>query len=303
LKTWNDWQVCVRKNFLELDRLGKIETALFTRQELVTGVGALPFYCGVHPESNCCFTHKIGLPKHPDTLVPTPIAPYQLEFIDTISNTNHREFHVNKSRQIGFTEIMLRILQYRGFNKYKGKLNIIIAGTREKTTKHIFGRFVALYDNIPQEIERKEGNLGLRLRDGTEFIGLPASPEAITGLTKIGAIFVDEAAKFNLIDDQPVMNAVKPIVDINRSDLFLISTPKGRRGFFYNIDIEENSFLKLKYNIWHGVPWIYTKERAEEMLKDPTVDGEQEYLNQYTTSRSSIFGSDYTEEEYEAEVY
>jgi len=268
----------------------------------VTGIGSIQFYCGGHPESNCCFTHKIGLPRHPDTLIPTPLAPYQLEFLNEITNTKRREFHVNKSRQIGFTEIMLRVFQYRGFNKYRGKLNIIIAGTREKTTKHIFGRFKNLYDNIISEVSHSD-TLSLKLNDGTEFIGLPASPEAITGLTKIGGIFVDEAAKFNLIDDQPVMNAVKPIVDTNMSDLFLISTPKGRRGFFYNIDIQENDFKKLKYNIYHGVPWIYTKERAMEMLKDPTVDGEQEYLNQYTTSRSSIFGSDYTEEDYEAEVY
>lgn len=251
----------------------------------------------------CCLQHFVGLPRHPSTLEPTPMAPYQMEFHYTIEHTRHHEFHVNKSRQIGFTEMMIREFQHRGFNKYAGKLNIIIAGTREKTTKKIFDRFTSLYEKFDHLIAKREGALDFTLLDGTEFLGLPASAEAITGLTKVGGIFVDEAAKFNLVDDQPVMNAIKPIVEINRSDLFLVSTPKGRRGFFYNIDTEENSFMKLKYNIWHGVPWIYSKEEAEAMLKDPTVDAEQEYLNQYTTSRSSVFGSAFPEEQYETEEY
>lgn len=302
MSDWNNWLVSLNIPRHQ-DRTDIIRNALQEKPREGNLV-EMPFFCGRQvQEQNCCLEHLVGLPLHPSTLQPTPLAPYQMEFFHTITNSPHHEFHVNKSRQIGFTELMIRIFQYYGFNKYARKLNIIVAGTREKTTKKIFDRFSSLYDKFGHLISRREGALNFRLIDGTEFLGLPASAEAITGLTKVGGIFVDEAAKFNLVDDQPVMNAIKPIVEINRSDLFLVSTPKGRRGFFYNIDMEENSFLKLKYNIWHGVPWIYSKEEAERMLKDPTVDAEQEYLNQYTTSRSSIFGSEFPEEDVELEEY
>jgi len=99
------------------------------------------------------------------------------------------------------------------------------------------------------------------------------------------------------------LSAIKPIVETNRSDLYLISTPRGRRGFFYEIDESENDFKKLKYDIFRAKNWIYTEEEANAMLKDPTVDAEQEYLNQYTTSRASIFGSDFKEEDFPEEIF
>ena len=40
----------------------------------------------------------------------------------------------------------------------------------------------------------------------------------------------------------------------------------------------------------HAVTVIYTKEEAELKLQRIDVDVEQEYLNQYATSRDSIFG-------------
>ena len=101
---------------------------------------------------------------------------------------------------------------------------------------------------------------------------------------------MDEAAKWNLQDDQPVMNAIMPIVDINKSDLFMISTPKGPRGFFYNIDMDDNDFLKFKSDIWEAVDQIYTDEEAKVMLEDRITDVDQEYLNKYTTGRDSIWG-------------
>ncbi len=229
---------------------------------------------------------------------------YQVAFYKTTVSSRRRKFHINKSRQIGFTELVLRILQYEAFHKYKNYRLLIIAGTREKTTKKIIARMYKLFAEIEFTIE-EHSDLIIKLRNGTVIEGLPASSDSIRGDTKIKAIFVDEAAHFNLVDDSVVMDAVMPIVRTNKSDLFLISTPRGRRGFFYNVDEGEpdKSFHKLKYPIWTAVGTIYTKQEAKDMLADPTVDADQEYLNKYTTSRSSVFGDAFTEGEHEQEVY
>lgn len=252
------------------------------------------------PDSFEEFNQFIGLPRHPATFHKQDLAPYQTQFWEKILNTKYHKFHVNKSRQIGFTEIILRILAFQSFHKYKGGKIMIIAGTREKTTKKIMNRFKELYKVIPHTIEKSD-DLTIHLKNGTVIEGLPANSESIRGDTKIKAIFIDEAAHFNRVDDSVVMDAILPIVRTNKSDLFLISTPKGRRGFFYEIDESENDFMKFKYDIWVGVPWIYSKEDAELMLNDPSVDAEQEYLNQYTTSKYSIFGSDFDTDDFEPE--
>lgn len=242
------------------------------------------------PQDFVKFNELIGLPRHPHTREPTQLMACQINFFKSINNTGYRKFHLNKSRQAGWTECILRILAFRCFNKYAGGKIVILAGTREKTTKKIMYRFRDLFRNIPQSIKKASDSLIVELTNGTVIEGLPASAEAITGDTKINCIFMDEAAKWNLQDDQPVMNAIMPIVDINKSDLFMISTPKGPRGFFYNIDMDDNDFLKFKSDIWEAVDQIYTDEEARVMLEDRITDVDQEYLNKYTTGRDSIWG-------------
>jgi len=101
------------------------------------------------------------------------------------------------------------------------------------------------------------------------------------------------------------MNAIEPIVLTNKSDLYLVSTPRGQRGFFYEIGISENDFKKLQYDYTCAIGWIYSKEDMEQELTRTDLDVDQEYRCQYTSSRSSIFGviSDEATEEYEAEEY
>ena len=235
------------------------------------------------------FNDLIGLPRHPSTLEPMELMSYQKEFFNDIDNTDYHKFHVNKSRQIGFTELILRILAYRCFNKYAGGNILIIAGTRELTAKVIMQRFKNLFYNISHEIVNSS-DISLELRNGTVITAYPSNSDSIRGLTKISSIFLDEAAHFNLIDDSKVMDAVQPIADTNKSDLFMISTPNGPKGFFYDIYITDNDFLKFEYDIWEAVGWIYSRSKAQEMLQDPIHDTDQEYLNKFTTGRDSIWG-------------
>ena len=134
---------------------------------------------------------------------------------------------------------------------------------------------------------------------------LPSNSEAIRGYTKIRAIIVDEAAHFGLVDDRVVWDAIEPIVMTNKSDLFLVSTPRGQRGFFYDISISENDYKKLHYDFNNAIGWIYTREEMEEELKRTDIDVDQEYRCQFTSARNSIFGviTDDSTEEYEAEEY
>lgn len=253
------------------------------------------------------FNERIGLPLDPQTYEPKPLTPYQVEFFTAIDASKYHRFHINKARQMGFSELILRIAAYRAVcNKYRGKSIKIIAGTRSQATKKLMDRLKDFFKTHPELVNREESkhDLKLVLTNGATFEGLPANPEAITGDTKIACIIMDEAAKWDLVDDQPVLNSIMPIVKTNRSDLFMFSTPKGPRGFFYEIeqnhDIEEWQYFK--YDIWRTEGNLYTKEQIEKILKDPTIDVEQEFLNGYTTGRNNIF-STFKASGFEAEVY
>jgi len=237
------------------------------------------------------FNNRIGLPKHPATYESMKLMPFQNSFFKIIDTTRYHKFHINKARQMGFSELILRIIAYRSDNKYRGKQIKIIAGTRKNATIKLMNRLKELFRNYPNEIENSGNDLYLELKNGTTYEGIPANPEGLTGDTKIRCIVMDEAAKWDLIDDLPVLNSIMPIVETNKSDLFLLSTPKGKRGFFYKLDLADNDFMKMKYDIWQTKNYLYTSEEIEKMLADKTIDVEQEYLNQYTAGSTNVFGT------------
>lgn len=251
------------------------------------------------------FNVRIGLPAHVKTGLPTQLAPFHLAYFETIEKMSPRfhKFHLNKSRQSGWSEIHLRIFAYRGFHKYAGKQCRIIAGTRGALAEKLITRLRNCFANIPEVVENNSDSMYLELKNGTVYEGLPANPEASTGDTQISAWLLDESAKWDLKDDQPVMNSILPLVRSNRADLFMISTPKGPRGFFYDIDMDrqnEDEWFKTKSNIWETEGFLYTHEEIQKMLNDPRIDAAQEYLNQYTVGRNSIFGTDFPSTDSEA---
>ena len=273
---------------------------------LTEELSKLKFWCGkTIPKTNCCFSHIVGMPSHTHTLNEMKFMPHKEDLVKQACTNKHTKFQVNKSRQIGLTEIVLRIIQYLAFTKYAGGRIMVIAGTREKTTKKVMDRLKLLFQNMPELLVPNTSSMNLEMTNGTQFEGFPSNSDAIRGDTKIRAIVVDEAAHFNLTDDSVVMNAIEPIVLTNKSDLYLVSTPRGQRGFFYDIGIGENDFKKLQYDYTCAIGWIYSKEDMEQELTRTDLDVDQEYRCQYTSSRSSIFGviSDEATEEYEAEEY
>jgi len=239
------------------------------------------------------FNKKVGLPHHPEApYSEMPLMPYQNAFFKTVETTRYHKFHINKARQMGFSELILRLIAFRSDNRYKGMKVKLMAGTRSSTTVKLMDRLKLLFSiNYEDEIANGGDSLFLELKNGTSYEGLPANPEALTGDTKIRCIVMDEAAKWDLQDDLPVMNSIMPIVDTNHSDLFLLSTPKGKRGFFYKFDLEDNDFMKLKYDIWQTENYLYSTEKIGKFLANKTIDVDQEYLNQYTAGSANVFGT------------
>lgn len=265
------------------------------------------------PDDFVKFNELIGLPKHPHLNNPLPLMPYQKEFFKDIHPTRQVKFHINKSRQMGFSEIVLRIIAYHSFHKYKGKQIIIIAGTGERlTAKKLMYRLKQLYENIPHDVAgwtpgHRVTQIGayneLILKNGTMIQALPSNSGAIRGDTKIGAIVMDEAAHFDAVDDSPVMDSIGPIVFTNQSDLFMLSTPNGRRGFFYNLSRDPQDYIPRVYSYRETIGFLYTEEDWDRELSRTDIDVDQEYKNQFTTTRSSYFGSDFAIGEHETEDY
>ena len=258
---------------------------------------------GSYPRLFCCFTHVVGLPRHPATNEEMPLTDYQVECFERIDAETrcpdgvpllewlrrHHFFHLNKGRQMGFTEIFLRIIQFYCLTRYAGRNVGIISGTSIALSKKNLRRFKALYKNVPKLITERT-RVTIKMVNGTIIEAFPASEEAITGDTKYACIYMDEAAKWDMVDDSPVFNSIMPLCRTNGADLFVASTPKGPVKMFFRIHRDPQEFVKLKYIIWRTEGNLYTRPEIENMLATSTEDPAQEYMGEFSIGADSVFG-------------
>jgi len=301
-----------------MEQTGYGETGI----ELCKELSKLPFTCGndtlhlekpdTYQDEGCCLTHTVGLPRHPATDEEMTLTPFQVDFVIKIIKATAaptlkqykkkfkealneykrlaHKFHINKGRQMGFTEIVLRLIQFFCFSRYAGRNVGIIAATTGKLAKKDLRRFARLFRNIPSTVKTWVKGTTMELVNHTIIEAFSASEEALTGDTKYACIFMDESAKWTLVDDTPVFNSVLPIVRTNGSDFFLVSTPKGPVKMFYEIHKNPEDFIKFEYFIEETIGNLYTQEQVDNMLSTSKEDPDQEYHGKFKAGRDSIFG-------------
>ena len=71
--------------------------------------------------------------------------------------------------------------------------------------------------------------VSLLLPNGARIVGLPGVESTVRGFSAVSLMLIDEAARVR--DEQYL--AVRPMLAVGPGDLWLLSTPHGRRGFFY----------------------------------------------------------------------
>lgn len=249
------------------------------------------------PDDFIEFNKMLGLPLHPKTKQETNIFDYQNELYRII-NKYHRVL-VNKSRKIGATEIGLRVIAKNCFDRYKGNDIMIVAGNRQRQADRLLERFDKLFWNgfVDLNHERweyddiiiKKSSSSIDLFNGTTIHTFPAVPEALRGSENVCCVLLDEAAHFKMIEDRVIYDALEPNIANTEGDFICISTPNGRRGFFYDLWCEENEYYKLAqpYTVSRGL--LLSESYINSKKNDLRIDFEQEFNCQFTTTKNAAF--------------
>lgn len=65
--------------------------------------------------------------------------------------------------------------------------------------------------------------------NGSRIVGLPGTEATVRGFSAVSLLLIDEAAR---VQDE-MYHALRPMLAVGEGDLWLLSTPAGKRGFFY----------------------------------------------------------------------
>lgn len=71
--------------------------------------------------------------------------------------------------------------------------------------------------------------MSLALRNGSRIVGLPGNEKTVRGFSAVSLLLIDEAS---LVSDE-MYCALRPMLAVSNGALWLMSTPRGTHGFFY----------------------------------------------------------------------
>jgi Terminase large subunit, T4likevirus-type, N-terminal len=147
--------------------------------------------------------------------------------------------------------------------------------------RKLFRAYESSGRQVPPESETKQT---LELTNGSRIIALPGGEEAaIRGFSGVRLLCIDEASRV----PDALWIAVRPMIAASGGAMMLLSTPFGRRGFFYRVWVESERWLKIMITA-QQCPRLTPEFLAEEMV-ELGYWFSQEYLCQFLESEGQLF--------------
>ncbi len=135
------------------------------------------------------------------------------------------------------------------------------------------------------------GRASAVLPNGSRIVGLPEMEETIRGYSAVSLLLIDEAAR---VRDETYL-ALRPMLAVGRGDLWLMSTPWGKRGFFHEA-WEHGGDAWFRMSVpGTECPRIPTDFLEEERMAMGAAWFEQEYMCGFVDNGMSVFGRDAVE--------
>ena len=121
----------------------------------------------------------------------------------------------------------------------------------------------------------------------SRIVALPGENDAtIRGFSSVSLLVIDEAAR---VDDS-LLFAVRPMLAVSRGRLVGLSTPFGRRGWFFNSWTGDEDWHRIRVT-WRDVPRLDPSFIEEERRGMPRLFFSSEYEVEFVDSADALFAS------------
>ncbi len=192
-----------------------------------------------------------------------------------VLSSRHKRKHINGSRQSGKSTIVSAVPCHSA-KYYPNSLSIILAPTEKQATEDILKvkEFIASDPTYPEL--KRDSQDELALDNGSRILVIPATERSARGYSNPRVIVLDEASR---IPDVVYKSGVRPMLtDNTECEMFAISTPNGKQGFFYESsksDRFERYEIRSPWTVDPGDSWNLLKYMEEllyqEMMRDRNI--------------------------------
>jgi hypothetical protein len=132
-----------------------------------------------------------------------------------------------------------------------------------------------------------KNSASLLLPNGSRIIGLPGKEGTIRGFSAVSLLVIDEAARV----PDAVYKALRPMLAVTDGDLWMLSTPAGKSGFFYENWDQGGEWERTAVPATE-CPRISAKFLEEERKQMGDAWFRQEYLCEFVDNGQNMFRRD-----------
>ena len=233
-------------------------------------------------------------PKHSNK----PFEPYDYQIKILRAASKKSRVLVNSSRQIGKTELATILAAWFAFTHENVLVLIASKSLRQSVNLLRRTKTKILVSDLRTDVIQSS-QTSITLKNNSQIIAAPDSPDTIRGYAA-DLVIIDEASHFP--DDKIYYEVIKPMVMHTHGKIVIISTPGGRRGFFY--DEHEKWYRRSEGDpnsdfdvfdlpaVLNGKPICpdFTMEQInEERRTMPDVIFRQEYMAEFISVKNAFF--------------
>ncbi|MCI0640710.1 MAG: hypothetical protein L0Y72_20010 [Gemmataceae bacterium] len=150
--------------------------------------------------------------------------PWQVEVLES----QHPQLLLNCCRQAGkSTVVAVLALVHALFN---ANFRVLILSRSHRQSKELLRLIKLFHRMLSEQILKRQTAEELELMHLSRIVSMPCKEDTIRGFSHVNLLIVDEAAQ--VPDD--VYRTVRPMLAVSKGRIICLSTPHGRRGFFWN---------------------------------------------------------------------
>jgi len=193
---------------------------------------------------------------------------------------------LNCSRQVGKSTIGSAVAAEEA-EEYPGSLTLLISPSLRQSQE--------LYKKVQPLIHSplvEDNKLSCELLNGSRIISLPGSETTTRGFSAVDLIILDEASR---IPDR-LYKAIRPMLAVSHGRLVMMSTPFGKRGFFYDEWVNGSKNWQRIEIPAVACPRITPEFLEEEKRSLGALWFDQEYMCKFVDAVSSVFASNLIED-------
>jgi hypothetical protein len=130
-----------------------------------------------------------------------------------------------------------------------------------------------------------ESKTAVEFDNGSRILALCGREGAARSFSEATTVIIDEASRVSV----ELLDAISPTLAVKAGRLIVLSTPFGKRGFFYELFVKGGDAWERYEVPWYECPWISENYINQEKARMSESHFAQEYLNAFVETDESAF--------------